>query len=362
MDNQATKHIKTFLTKKIASCNWLSPITNTSMLLSSQSKPSRMPSLQHWLQQTVTFHSNCGIDWHHKFKIPLISCVHCILICLNQHMKYWTGNMIGTDSLCPCLGARLLSMKIAANHGHWEKLTLGISGHPKTIIDVIIVTSWKQELTKYQDLQNCSSTCWHDSPSTPQGTDRWIGRHYHNSKWHSQREKIVTITWPKNRRFVTPAPCPRGTKGGKWDAIAHTGGRTKGDIWHTNHHHTTSKKLTEDNEDQEPNCQTGVENNQTSPLASHQKQHARHHTCPQYHPRYEHSSPPPCSGNQHKCTHNNVRCHQVHTIALYCNKQSMSLLYKNMHLTVQSTPHAHSWNTPKCQYTLNTLWAQLNIQ
>ncbi len=73
-------------------------------------------------------------------------------------------------------------------------------------------------------------------------------------------------------------------------------------------------KLTNDYEDKEPKCQTSIENNQTSSPASHQKQHARHHVSPQHHPRYEHSSPLPCSEDQHKCTKSNqVRCHQENT-------------------------------------------------
>ncbi len=46
-----------FLPKTIASCNWWSPTTIASMQLNMQSKLSRMLSLQHWLQQTATFHS-----------------------------------------------------------------------------------------------------------------------------------------------------------------------------------------------------------------------------------------------------------------------------------------------------------------
>jgi hypothetical protein len=50
--------------------------------------------------------------------------------------------MIGTDTDWPHLGARLLSTKMAtlSDHGHQEESMLGILGHPKTIIDMIIIT------------------------------------------------------------------------------------------------------------------------------------------------------------------------------------------------------------------------------
>ncbi len=59
------------------------------------------------------------------------------------------------------------------------------------------------------------------------------------------------------QRLVKPALCPQWTKGGKWDTIAHTRGQTKGDQLYTYHHHTTSNKLTNYHEDQDPNCQMG---------------------------------------------------------------------------------------------------------
>jgi hypothetical protein len=78
MDNQATKHIKNFLQNTSANCNSLNPTTIKSMLLYEQYKPSRMLSLQRWLQWTVNSPYNCGTGSHRKSETHSTSCGHPI--------------------------------------------------------------------------------------------------------------------------------------------------------------------------------------------------------------------------------------------------------------------------------------------
>jgi hypothetical protein len=78
MDNQATKHIKKFLTKNDCKLQ----------VVNAQSKHSRRPSLQHWQQPTAISHCNCGINLPHRYKIPLTCSKPPELIQQNQHMKF----------------------------------------------------------------------------------------------------------------------------------------------------------------------------------------------------------------------------------------------------------------------------------
>jgi hypothetical protein len=76
MDIQATKHIKKFLTDHECKLQLVEPHNHESMLLNEQYKPSRMLSLQRWLQRTVNSPSNCGTCSHRKSETHLTSCGH----------------------------------------------------------------------------------------------------------------------------------------------------------------------------------------------------------------------------------------------------------------------------------------------
>ena len=67
MDNQATKFIKKFLTKKgILTCRWWNHTITVSMLQSKQYKHSKMHLWRPWRQPITASHSNCGTNWHCK--------------------------------------------------------------------------------------------------------------------------------------------------------------------------------------------------------------------------------------------------------------------------------------------------------
>jgi hypothetical protein len=158
MDNQATKHIKTFLTKNDCKMQLVEPHNNCvnatertiqtfkdAFMAALATTDSNFP-LQMWDRLTQQIQDTLNL-----------LCASCID---SSKSAYEILNRPYNRNRSPWLplGARPFSTKMETlvDHGHQEELTLGISDHPQTIINVIIITQSKQELTVYLDQQNCS--------------------------------------------------------------------------------------------------------------------------------------------------------------------------------------------------------------
>jgi hypothetical protein len=70
MDNQATKHIKKFLTDNECKSQLVESHNHHVYTAERAILTSRMHSLQRWQLPTAISHSNCGTESLHKFKTP----------------------------------------------------------------------------------------------------------------------------------------------------------------------------------------------------------------------------------------------------------------------------------------------------
>jgi hypothetical protein len=141
MDNQASKDIKKFLTKKQCDNLLVEPNSHRVNAAGRAIQTFKAHFISALAQLIATSYCNCGITSHHKLKPPSTYWVHLALIQACLRTKPCTDHMIGTIFCWPHPGARQLFTKppnpedpgqaMAQMHGtlahHWTTTDATIS-------------------------------------------------------------------------------------------------------------------------------------------------------------------------------------------------------------------------------------------
>jgi hypothetical protein len=134
MDNQVTKHIKTFLTKNDCKLQLVEPHNhrvNTAEQAIQTFKNAFIAVLS-------TTDSNFPLQLWDQLTLQIQDTLNLLQTQLNQHMKSSTDHTTGTGIPWPHLDAKPLYTKMATHvgHGHQQELTRGTLDHLRTITDV----------------------------------------------------------------------------------------------------------------------------------------------------------------------------------------------------------------------------------